>query len=138
MSPTLVARLVALAALVPAFVTPAYAQAPTPIASQYIQRAWDTRDGLPQNTVTAIRQTRDGYLWLGTFGGLVRFDGQAFTVFDPGNTPGLVSSRIVCLFEDRRGVLWIGTEAGLSRYEHGHFKSYTREDGLADIVVTAL
>src|SRR5689334_19926332 len=81
-----------------------------PSADPYITRTWGTRDGLPQSTVTSIVQTRDGYLWLGTFGGLVRFDGQAFTVFDPDNTPGLGSARIVTLREDRRGVLWIGTE----------------------------
>src|SRR5687767_14570371 len=78
-----------------------------PSAHAYIARTWGTADGLPQNTVTSIVQTRDGYLWLGTFGGLVRFDGHAFTVFDSGNTPGLASARIIALREDQRGVLWI-------------------------------
>jgi hypothetical protein len=50
-------------------------QAPQAPASDYIVRNWSTDDGLPQNSVTAIAQTRDGYLWLGTFNGLVRFDG---------------------------------------------------------------
>jgi ligand-binding sensor domain-containing protein/signal transduction histidine kinase len=57
-----------------------------------------------------MTQTRDGYLWLGTLGGLVRFDGIEFTIFDENNTPGLESSRIVYLFEDSQGNLWIGTE----------------------------
>jgi ligand-binding sensor domain-containing protein/signal transduction histidine kinase len=70
----------------------------------------DTDDGLPQNSVIALTQTRDGYLWLGTLNGLVRFDGLRFTVFDENNTPGLDSSRIVYLFEDRVGSLWIGTQ----------------------------
>ena len=101
-----------------------------PAATPFIVRSWDTSDGLPQNSVTAIVQTRDGYLWLGTFGGLVRFDGHAFTVFVPDNSPGLASSRIVSLSEDAQGVLWIGTEAGLTRYERGRFTSYTGRDGL--------
>src|SRR5262245_26554692 len=97
------------AVLVAASMAPASSPAP----DRYIARTWGTADGLPQNTVTTIVQTRDGYLWFGTFGGLVRFDGYAFTVFDPDNTPGLASARVTTLHEDRRGVLWIGTEAGL-------------------------
>jgi ligand-binding sensor domain-containing protein len=57
-------------------------------------------------------QARDGYLWLATFGGLARFDGVRFTIFNSANTPGLKSNRITALFEDRRGVLWLGTETG--------------------------
>src|SRR5438067_2027081 len=81
---------------------------------------WDTEDGLPNNEVIALRQTRDGYLWLGTLNGLVRFDGQSFTVFDESTTPGLNSSRIVHLFEDSQGNLWIGTEtAGVALVKDG-------------------
>jgi ligand-binding sensor domain-containing protein/signal transduction histidine kinase len=113
--------------------------AATPAAAvPYIARAWGTGDGLPQNSVTAIVQTQDGYLWLGTFGGLVRFDGQAFTVFDPGNTPGLASARIVTLREDRKGALWIGTESGLTKYEHGRFTTYTTRDGLPHYEILSL
>jgi len=72
---------------------------------------WGTgREALPQSSVIAILQARDGYLWLGTLNGLVRFDGVRFTVFDENNTPGLESSRIVFLFEDSRTNLWVGTE----------------------------
>lgn len=67
-------------------------------------------DGLPGSSVISVIQTRDGYLWLGTLYGLVRFDGLHFTSFDEANTPGLNSSRIVKLFEDSRGDLWAGTE----------------------------
>jgi hypothetical protein len=72
--------------------------------------AWGTRDGLTANEVVAIIQTHDGYLWLGTLNGLVRFDGLQFKVFDEHNTPGLPSGRIVFLFEDSKTNLWIGTE----------------------------
>ncbi len=72
--------------------------------------SWDTEKGLPQSSVIAMTQTRDGYLWLGTLNGLARFDGVRFKVFDENNTPGLNSSRIVYLFEDSKRNLWIGTE----------------------------
>ncbi|MCO6510604.1 MAG: hypothetical protein J5I65_07400 [Aridibacter famidurans] len=80
--------------------------------SKFLITKWTTEHGLPQNTVTAMTQTRDGYIWLGTFGGLVRFDGVTFTVFDPANTPGFTSPRVLCLFEDSKNRLWIGTESG--------------------------
>ncbi|TAL03788.1 MAG: hypothetical protein EPO07_05770 [Verrucomicrobia bacterium] len=67
-------------------------------------------EGLPQGSVTSIIQTRDGYLWFGTFGGLVRFDGVHLTVFNEAKAPGLRSGRIVKLFEDSRQNLWVGTE----------------------------
>src|SRR5438552_8414548 len=76
----------------------------------YTIDVWETDDGLPQTSVIAMTQTRDGYLWLGTLNGLARFDGLHFTIFDEGNTPGLNSSRIVKLFEDSHRNLWIGTE----------------------------
>lgn len=79
-------------------------------------------EGLPQASVNALLQGRDGYLWIGTYGGLVRFDGDSFKTFhaSPG---GLVSNRILSLHEDRRGRLWIGTEgAGIALYESGRFR----------------
>jgi ligand-binding sensor domain-containing protein/signal transduction histidine kinase len=102
-----------------------------PSPTQYLHTVWTTENGLPQNSVNSILQTRDGYLWVGTFGGLARFDGVKFTVFDTGNTEGLKSSRISALFEDHEGSLWIGTEnGGLARYRDGIFTTYTVKDGL--------
>src|SRR5438876_11233109 len=90
----------------------------------YIIDVKETEDGLPQNSVIAITQTRDGYLWLGTLNGLARFDGIRFTVFDESNTPGLPSSQIVSLFEDSRTNLWIGTEnAGAALIKDGRVTS---------------
>jgi signal transduction histidine kinase/ligand-binding sensor domain-containing protein len=80
--------------------------------TNFLVKKWSTEDGLPQNTVTSMVQTADGYIWLGTFGGLARFDGVKFTVFDSTNAPGLRSNRILTLYEDRWKRLWIGTEAG--------------------------
>lgn len=125
----------AVALLIPSL---ASAQVTPSLAEAFIRQAWGSAEGLPQNSVTAILQTRDGYLWLGTFGGLIRFDGHAFTIFDPGNTPGLASARIVRLHEDHDGVLWIGTESGLTRYDAGRFTTYSTSDGLPHDGVLAL
>lgn len=75
----------------------------------FFTRTWQVEQGLPQNKVTAVVQTRDGYLWVGTYCGLARFDGVRFTVFDDDNTPQLHSSRVTSLFEAPDGALWIGT-----------------------------
>jgi ligand-binding sensor domain-containing protein/signal transduction histidine kinase len=88
--------------------------------ARYTVDVWGTEEGLPQNSVISMAQSRDGYLWLGTLGGLVRFDGIRFKVFNESNTPGLNSSRIVHLFEDSQGNLWIGTEtAGAALVRNG-------------------
>src|SRR5262247_3504497 len=80
-------------------------------AAEYRFDIWTAADsGLPQNTVRALLQSRDGYLWVGTLDGLARFDGVRFTVFNRGNSPGLPSNRITALYEDSAGGLWVGTE----------------------------
>jgi signal transduction histidine kinase/ligand-binding sensor domain-containing protein len=93
----------------------------------YTVQRWEAgaaEDGLPQNTVTAIIQTRDCYLWIGTYSGLARFDGLRFTVFDNNKTPGLASSRVTSLFEADDGTLWIGHEGGeVSSYRQGQFQA---------------
>jgi len=100
---------------------------------KYLHDVWSTENGLPQNDVTQLIQTRDGYIWLATNGGLARFDGIRFTIFDSGNTPELRSNRILALNEDRDGTLWIGTQnGGLTSYSQGKFKTYTTKDGLPD------
>ena len=100
-------------------------------STQYGHETWQTEQGLPQNTVQALLQTRDGYLWLGTKEGLARFDGLHFTVFDKHNTPQIQHNQIRNLYEDQAGRLWIATPGGLLRYERGTFTSYTTKDGLA-------
>lgn len=83
-----------------------------------IIRSWGTEDGLPQNTVNAMTQTRDGYLWLATQDGLARFDGVRFKSFSLKD--GLPSVNISSVLEDRRGTLWIGTSgSGLCAMKNG-------------------
>lgn len=99
-----------------------------PGRAQYQLDSWTTDQGLPQNSVQAILQTRDGYLWLTTFDGLVRFDGVRFTVFNRSNTPGIGSNRFTTLYEDRDGVLWIGSEHSIvTRHDGTRFESFTIE-----------
>jgi ligand-binding sensor domain-containing protein/signal transduction histidine kinase len=94
-------------------------------AGRFSIEPWTDEKGLPENSVVAMTQTRDGYLWLGTLSGLARFDGSQFTVFDEVNTPGLGSSRIVSLFEDSEGTLWIGTDtAGIYQAREGKLSRF--------------
>ena len=120
---------VALAALV-AF--PASALDPSRRLTQYLQRIWQTRQGLPQSSIFAIHQTRDGYLWLGTGDGLVRFDGVRFT--SPEDLDGLALPKMSVrqLAEDSRGDLWVATsDAGLLRIERGTVARFSKRDGLS-------
>jgi PAS domain S-box-containing protein len=96
--------------------------------SEWLIKAWQTEDGLPENSATAMVQTPDGYLWFGTFHGLVRFDGVHLTVFDRNNTPELLSSSIVNLHLDKRGRLWISTYGGLILHEGGRWQVLARDE----------
>jgi signal transduction histidine kinase/ligand-binding sensor domain-containing protein len=101
------------------------------VSAQYRFDSWTTDNGLPQASVNSILQTRDGFLWFTTFGGLVRYDGLRFQVFNAGNTKGLRSGRFIWLYEDRVGNLWISTEGqGVTRYKDEVFTTYTTADGL--------
>ena len=101
---------------------------------QYGHRSWQTDNGLPQNTVHAVVQTRDGYIWLATEGGLVRFDGIQFMVYDKQAPAHLPSLSINCLFElqspDGNSDLWIGTDDGLVRRRGDLFTTFGAVDGL--------
>jgi signal transduction histidine kinase/ligand-binding sensor domain-containing protein len=105
----------------------------------YHYTAWTVDDGLPQNTVNSILQTRDGYLWLTTSDGLVRYDGVRFVVFSRSNSQGIDSNRFQSLYQTEDGALWAGTEdGGLTVYRDGRFKTYTTKDGLPSDRVWAL
>ena len=93
--------------------------------SPFIVDSWNKEQGLPDGEVISVVQTQDGYLWLGTLHGLVRFDGSAFTIFDSHNTPGLGSGRIVRLFEDSHTNFWVGTDmAGVTLIGNGALTNF--------------
>lgn len=100
-------------------------------------RSWQREQGLPQNSVRALTQTREGYLWIGSDEGVARFDGVRFVSF--GLREGWRSGPVQTLFEDSRGTLWIGTtDSGLTRWQDGQFTTFTLRDGLPSDSVTAL
>ncbi|MEP6662344.1 MAG: two-component regulator propeller domain-containing protein [Verrucomicrobiota bacterium] len=97
---------------------------------QYHSRAWQIEDGLPDNTVQAITQTRDGYLWVGTTKGLARFDGVRFTIFNCKS--GMPGENITSLCERRDGTLWMSSiDGGVMQLKDGKFFSGEKRDGLA-------
>ncbi len=105
----------------------------------FTARSWQSQDGLPGETVQAFAQTPDGYLWIGTTEGLLRFDGAHFQVYSHENTPELQENSVFCLLTTRDGHLWIGTDGGgLVEMHDGVFRTYTARDGLTDVFVRAL
>ncbi len=117
---------------------PCLALEPTTLLANYGRQSWGMENGLPQNTVQALVQTRNGFVWLGTEAGLVRFDGNSFAVFDKNSTPALPGSDVRCLLETRDGALWIGTSEGLARWKDGVVTAFTTRDGLPAGGVRAL
>ena len=115
----------------------AHALNPQKSLTQYSRTVWTQEHGLPQDTIRAIAQTTDGYLWLGTDEGLARFDGYDFTIFNKANGD-LPSNSITALAAAGDGSLWIGTSNGLTCIATGRFRTYTTKDGLPDDAITAL
>jgi signal transduction histidine kinase/ligand-binding sensor domain-containing protein len=109
----------------------------TPLAN-YGRQTWVMENGLPQNTVQALAQTRNGFVWLGTEVGLVRFDGNGFAAFDRNSSPALPDNDVRCLLETRDGSLWIGTSDGLARWKDETVTAFTTRDGLPANGIQAL
>jgi signal transduction histidine kinase/ligand-binding sensor domain-containing protein len=95
-----------------------------PKSEDYVLRAWDVEDGLPNNNVQDITQTPDGYLWLATWSGLARFDGVRFVTFAKGPATGLQTNEINELLTTKEGTLWAGSQSGvLARFRNGIFET---------------
>src|SRR5580692_10026265 len=109
----------------------AYGLDPNRTLTQYVHRIWQVQPGLPESSIYSILQTRDGYLWLGTLTGLVRFDGVRFTPLENiySNAPTNVWIRDIV--EDSTGALWIATnESGVFRLDHGNITQFSQKDGM--------
>jgi diguanylate cyclase (GGDEF)-like protein len=110
-----------------AIAAPAFGLDPSKAFSQYVQSSWGLQNGLQQRSVMAVTQTHEGFLWLATEEGLVRFNGRTFVTFDERNAPGLGDRFIRSLAAAPDGSLWIGTMSGLARYNGGKFESFRHE-----------
>jgi signal transduction histidine kinase/CheY-like chemotaxis protein/ligand-binding sensor domain-containing protein/HPt (histidine-containing phosphotransfer) domain-containing protein len=115
-----------------------WALSPDKAPSQYVQDAWQTGQGLPQNSALSVAQTPDRYLWVGTQEGLARFDGARFVIFDRRNTPQINSNLIPALCADSRGRLWIGTGAGVAVFSNGRFEAFDADTRLAGAYVSSI
>ncbi|HEU4769535.1 MAG TPA: two-component regulator propeller domain-containing protein, partial [Pyrinomonadaceae bacterium] len=106
----------------------AFALNPSLDVNQYAHTAWKVGEGLPSGTIRAIAQTPDGYLWLGTEFGLLRFDGVRAVPWQPPSGERLTSSDIRSLQGARDGRLWIGTYRGLASWKDGKLTHYPELD----------
>lgn len=129
--PTLARRLTVLVGAAVLLCAELSAQTPRPASGapgaissgpSYVRRVIDSDDGLPDTQINAVAQTTDGYLWLGTRRGVVRFDGLTFKLYSPEDTPELPTGTINSLSVDSKGRLWIGTARGLVVCEGGRFR----------------
>jgi len=99
--------------------------------TQYVHRIWTTQQGLPPGTIYDIWQTPDGFLWLGTQTGLVRFDGVRFTAAEMLYPKLPENQWIRAGVEDARGALWVGTnDAGIFRLQNGAVAHFSTKEGL--------
>jgi signal transduction histidine kinase/ligand-binding sensor domain-containing protein len=101
-------------------------------------QSWSTENGLPQNSVHKVFQSRDGYIWIATEGGVARFNGIDFTTFSHETSPAFTSDDICCFAQDPVGSLWIGTADGLLQYTAGVFRRYSTDDGLPSDGISSL
>jgi len=105
-------------------------------ASQFQHDTYTRDDGLPADVVWQVIQSRQGYLWLGTQNGLVRFDGIRFKIFNAQNVPEFDASDVRAVAETGAGTIWAGTYGGGAVHMVGdQFTRLTRADGLADDII---
>ena len=112
----------------------AHSQIPANLGHQ----SWSTENGLPQSSVHQVFQSQDGYIWIATEGGVARFNGIYFKVFNHESDSAFTSDDICCFAQDSHGTLWIGTSDGLLQYSANKFHRYSPADGLPSPEITSL
>lgn len=106
---------------------------------QYVRTSWTVDQGLPQSTILGITQTRDGYLWIATQEGFVRFDGHKFRTYDKHSYPQIVSNMVVAIRATKDGTLYVGTvDGGLVRMRGDAIDVLTHTNGLPSDTITTL
>lgn len=118
--------------------TLAYALDPSQRIQDYKHAVFKHKEGLPQHSVTGIAQTPDGYLWVATHGGLARFDGIRFVIFDKNSTPGITHNSLTTVKTTSDGTLWIGSVDGLMFYRNNTFTPLLLQSGLSHPHITTL
>lgn len=119
-----------------------YAQGPTTIFAteeDYTIKRFTIDDGMPSNAVNDLLLASDGYIWIATFGGLVRFDGVKYDIYNSINTPNFTNNSILHIFEDSRKRIWVGTNGGgLMCYQDEQFIHYDTDSITGSSVVTSV
>jgi ligand-binding sensor domain-containing protein len=114
---------------------PGFAKKPREMPEQfeYTRMLWRVSDGLPEDTIQALVESGEGQLWIGTTGGLARFDGSRIKVEGSGLTQPMSANSIFCLTFSKDGSLWAGTEGGgLLRLNNKGLRVYANREGLTD------
>jgi signal transduction histidine kinase/ligand-binding sensor domain-containing protein/DNA-binding response OmpR family regulator len=111
---------------------------PRKAITQFVHSSWTIENGLPQNSVNAIVQSPDGYLWMGTRSGLVRFDGAKFTLYDDRTKMANSNLSVYSLCVGHDGSIWFGTKGGLNHWRNGVIEKYERKNGLPDDYIRAI
>jgi signal transduction histidine kinase/ligand-binding sensor domain-containing protein len=129
--------ILSLALLVLAQFTSAAVPEGTGFTSDWVNRAWQTDDGLPDNSVTGVMQTDDGYLWAATIGGLIRFNGAKFEEFSLLHIPGVANRIVRKAFLDRSGRMWLAMNSGsVVCLGTNTARVFNQDDGLEDLQIT--
>jgi signal transduction histidine kinase/ligand-binding sensor domain-containing protein len=116
-----------------------YGLDPSRTLTQYVHRIWQVQQGLPESSIYSLLQTRDGYLWLGTQTGLVRFDGVRFSMLESIYPAAPANVWIRAAIEDSQGAVWIGTnESGIYRIAGGVVSHFSQKEGLPSNTVQCL
>lgn len=130
---TLLCRVLVLFALWPQAAI--YAADPHTHISQYAHSVWQVRDGWFPGSPTAVTQTKDGYMWIGTSSGLIRYDGENFDVFQPSGGQGLLSPLILTLLGAQDGSLWVGDGSGVDHLQSGQIRNYGEHRGRVNAIL---